>query len=298
MKPSPFTRYAPATILEATQMLTDLAPHGGRILAGGQSLMPMMAFRLASPAHLIDINRVKELEYLAARERTLCIGALTRHGSFCRRTPFGALGALLSEVAKHISHYAIRTRGTFCGSLAHADPASEWCLVSATLGAQVVLRSTRMDRIVDIDNFLEGIMATCMQDDELLAEVRLPILADDTKFGFYEFCRRAGDFAQAATLVTYRLDRGMMRDVRLGLGGAEDKARRNSKAELILEGNPPSDTLFIEAADAAALSIEPLEDAQTTAQYRRELVRTTVRRALASSTMAKLDSLAVTNPIS
>jgi carbon-monoxide dehydrogenase medium subunit len=283
MKASQLTRHSPTTIDEAVRILAEVAPDGGRVLAGGQSLMPMMAFRMAAPGHLVDINRVTELHRLVIEKGALCIGALVRHAAFHQTGPFGVLGKLLSEVVKHISHYAIRMRGTFCGSLAHADPASEWCLVSATLGASVVLRSSRGSRTLKIDDFLQGIMATSLEEDELLTEVQLPLLSDDTRFGFNEFSRRVGDFAQSATLVTFRLEGGVMRQVRVGVGGAEDKARRIAEAEGILEGSIPATMLFDEAAFAAATSIEPLEDAQTTGQYRRELVRATTRRALASA---------------
>ena len=125
-----------------------------------------------------------------------------RHGAFHKPVVDGPLGKLLSFVAHHIAHYPIRMRGTFCGSLAHADPSSEWCLVAATLGAKLVAKSVRGARVIEAGDFLEGIMSTSLAEDELLAEVRLPLLPADTKFGFYEFSRRAGDFAMAASLVT------------------------------------------------------------------------------------------------
>ena len=190
------------------------------------------------------------------------------------------LGQLLSAVVRHIAHYPIRMRGTFCGSLAHADPASEWCLVAATLDATLIAKSTRGERQIAANDFFAGIMSTALAEDELLVEARLPFLSDDTKFGFNEFSRRAGDFAMSAALVTYRLQGGKIADARVGLGGAEASPRRIAAAEAALNGQAPGDKTFRTAAEAAAKAIEPLEDHQTNAEYRRDLVRAVVRRAL------------------
>ena len=283
MKPAPFTRHVPKTVDEVVIALAEYAPLDGRILAGGQSLVPIMACRMARPTHLIDINEVDGLDRIAIDGDYLSIGARARHGAFHRPVIDGVLGHLLAFVASHIAHYPIRMRGTFCGSLAHADPSSEWCLVAATLGASLVLKSVRGERIVVAEDFLEGIMSTCLAEDEFLAEVRLPLLPADTKFGFYEFSRRAGDFAMAAALVTYRMVDGVIVDARVGIGGAEDRARRIGEAEAVLNGQAPSPDLFVAAGEAAAAAIEPLEDIQTTAEYRCDLVRAVTRRALERS---------------
>src|SRR5438105_1570134 len=189
MKPAPFTRHVPRTVEQAVEQLAEFAPLDGRILAGGQSLVPIMAFRMARPAHLIDINEVEGLDRLAVDGDTLSIGARVRHAAFHKPVVEGPLGQLLSFVVRHIAHYPIRMRGTFCGSLAHADPASEWCLVAATLGANMMATSTRGSRKIFADDFLQGIMTTALEPDELLAEVRLPLPAPDVRFGFYEFSR-------------------------------------------------------------------------------------------------------------
>jgi carbon-monoxide dehydrogenase medium subunit len=280
MKPAPFTRHVPRTVDEVVSALAEYAPQDGRILAGGQSLVPIMAFRMARPAHLIDINEVEGLDRLAVDGDVLSIGACVRHRAFHKPVVDGVLGQLLAYVVKHIAHYPIRMRGTFCGSLAHADPASEWCLVAATLDAKLVVKSIRGERIVAVGDFLEGIMSTSLAEDELLAAVRLPLLPADTKFGFYEFSRRAGDFAMAAALVTYRVANGVMTDARVGIGGAEDRARRIVEAENALNGQQPGATAFAAAAEIAAEAVDPLEDIQTTAEYRRDLVRAVTRRAL------------------
>ena len=280
MKPAPFIRHVPRTVAEAVKILSEVAPQDGRVLAGGQSLVPIMAFRLAKPAHLVDINEIGELGRIASDGKLLSIGANVRHAAFHKAVVEGPLGALLSHVARHIAHYPIRTRGTFCGSLAHADPASEWCLLAATLDATVVAQSTRGERPIAAKDFFQGIMATALAEDELLTQARLPLPPPDTRFGFNEFSRRAGDFAMSAALVSYRLQGGKIADARVGLGGAEPFPRRIAEAEAALDGKAPSDKVFRAAAEAAAQAIEPLEDHQTTADYRRDLVRAVTRRAL------------------
>jgi carbon-monoxide dehydrogenase medium subunit len=192
----------------------------------------------------------------------------------------GPLGALLSAVMRHIAHYPIRTRGTFCGSIAHADPASEWCVVAVTLGAEMVARSTRGTRVIAAVDYFQGIMTTALEADELLAEVRLPVLPVDTRFGFYEFNRRAGDFAMGMALVTFRLANGVIAAPRVGIGGAEPSPRRIEAAEALLAGRAPEATVFRTAGEAAAAAIDPLTDAQTDAEYRRDLVAVVTRRAL------------------
>ena len=284
MKPAPFIRHAPKTVDEALKILAEVAPKDGRVLAGGQSLVPIMAFRLAKPAHLVDINEVAGLDKIASDGKVLSIGACVRHAAFHTRVVENPLGTLLTVIARHIAHYPIRMRGTFCGSLAHADPASEWCLAAVTLDATLVAKRARGERIIAAKQFFSGIMSTALAEDELLVEVQLPLLANDARFGFNEFSRRAGDFAMAASLVTYRLQGGKITDARLGLGGAEPSPRRITEAEAVLNGHTPADKIFRAAAEAAAEAIDPLEDHQTNGDYRRDLVRAVVRRALESST--------------
>ena len=283
MKVAPFRYHAPQTIDEAVSLLAEVAPLDGRILAGGQSLVPIMAFRLSRPAHLVDINGVEALRRLAVDGDRLCIGACVRHSAFHRPVVEGPLGKLLSTVVRHIAHSPIRARGTFCGSVAHADPASEWCAVSAALGAEMVAQSVRGTRVIPAHEFFAGIMTTRLAEDELLTEVRLPLLPLDTHLGFYEFNRRAGDFALAMALAVYRVEDGMIVAPRLAVGGAETHARRIAEAEQVLAGRPPLADSFAAAAGRAADAIDPMEDAQTSAEYRRDLVRTVMRRALEQS---------------
>jgi aerobic carbon-monoxide dehydrogenase medium subunit len=283
MKVAPFRYHAPRTIDEAVTLLAEVAPLDGRVLAGGQSLVPIMAFRLTRPAHLVDINGVDALRRLAVEGERLCIGACVRHAAFHRPVADGPLGQLLSTVVRHIAHHPIRTRGTFCGSVAHADPASEWCTVAAALDAEIVAQSVRGRRVIPAREFFAGIMTTTLAEDELLTEVRLPLLAGGTRFGFYEFNRRAGDFALAMGLAAYRVENGRIVEPRLAVGGAEPHARRIADAEQVLAGRAPTAESFADAAERAAAAVDPMEDAQTTAEYRRDLVRTVARRALERS---------------
>lgn len=283
MKASQFRYHAPKTIDEAVATLADVAPHDGRVLAGGQSLVPIMAFRLARPAHLIDINGIDGLNRMSVEGDKLCIGACIRHEAFTRPVVEGTLGKLLSTVVQYIAHYPIRTRGTFCGSIAHADPSSEWCTVAAALGAEMVVRSVRGQRIISARDFFTGMMTTSLQEDELLIEVRLPLLTPDTRFGFDEFSRRAGDFAIAMALTLYRVEQGRMVEPRVAIGGAEPHPRRILNAEQTLEGQAPGPASFTSAADQAARAIDPMEDVQTSGEYRRDLVRTMTLRALERS---------------
>jgi carbon-monoxide dehydrogenase medium subunit len=280
MKPGQFAYHAPKTVEEAVAMLSAVAAHEGRVLAGGQSLVPAMALRLALPGHLVDINGVAGLEHLAAEAGELAIGACVRHARFERPVVEGPLGRLLSGVVRYIAHYPIRTRGTFCGSLANADPASEWCLVAATLGARMVAKSARGTRTIAAADYFQGMMATALEPDELLAETRLPMPSPDTHFGFYEFNRRAGDFAMVMGLAAYRIEHGVIVDPRVGVGGVEAQPRRISEAEAALKGCAPASDVFRAAADIAAKTVEPIDNKPETAGYKRDLTRTAVRRAL------------------
>jgi aerobic carbon-monoxide dehydrogenase medium subunit len=280
MKPAAFRYHAPKTVDEAVALLAEFAADDGRVLAGGQSLVPTMAFRLARPAHLVDINGVEALNRIAVADGKLVIGACVRHSAFHKPVCEGPLGKLLTDVVHYIAHYPIRNRGTFCGSLAHADPASEWCLVLAALDGEVVAKSVRGARTIAARDFFKGIMTTALRDDELLIEARLPLLPAGTRCGFYEFSRRAGDFALAAAVGLYRLDGGKIAEPRLAIGGAEVNPRRIAQAERVLAGAAPGDQAFRAAAQAAMAAIDPMEDIINSAEFRRDLVLAVARRAL------------------
>jgi carbon-monoxide dehydrogenase medium subunit len=279
MKPVAFKYFAPRTIDHA---LSLLAEHGdeGKILAGGQSLVPAMNFRLARPASLIDINRIDALDYVREEDGALCIGALARHQRFEAPVAGGALASFLPLVARHIAHIPIRTRGTFCGSVAHADPASEWCLVATTLDAELAIAGPGGTRNLRPDDYFITALTTALEPDELLTEIRLPLLDVGWRSGFAEFSRRAGDYALAMCAVFLRVEDGGIVEARLGIGGAADRPARITAAEARLVGSDGGPEVRREAGDIAAEAIEPLEDIQANAAFRRDLVRAMVGRAL------------------
>jgi len=279
MKPAAFKYFAPRGVEEA---LALLVAHGedGKVLAGGQSLVPAMNFRLARPAALIDINRIAALDYLREEGGTLRIGALARHARFETPVAGGALGGFLPRVARHIAHFPIRARGTFCGSLAHADPASEWCLVAATLDAEFVVASQHRTRVLGPGDYFVGALTTTLEPDELLTETRLPLLDDRWRSGFAEFSRRTGDYALAMTAAFLRIEDGCVVEARVGIGAAAECPARIEAAEAALVGSDGGLEARRQAGALAAAAIEPLEDVQAGADYRRHLVRAMVERAL------------------
>lgn len=283
MKVAPFHYHAPASKQEALDLLARYEPEDARILAGGQSLIPMMAFRLARPGHLIDINRIPGLDGIDLRDDAIYIGAIARHAAFEKPIEPGPTGRLLADVAAAIGHAPIRSRGTFCGSLANADPASEWCMTATALGARMRIEKSGALRELEASEFFFGIMTTALEADEMLTGLTLPRLPADARHGFYETSRRAGDFALGAALAIYRLQDGRMQDARIVLAGAEPHPRRLADAEACLNGEAPSDAAFRAAAEAAANAIDPLTDGQVDAGLRCDIARAVCHRALLRS---------------
>jgi carbon-monoxide dehydrogenase medium subunit len=282
MKPAAFSYHAPRSLDEA---LTLLALHGdeGKLLAGGQSLVPAMNFRLARPTVLIDINRIAALDFLSVEGGWLRIGALTRHVAFEQPVAAGPLGVLLPRVARDVAHLPIRVRGTFAGSLAHADPAAEWSLVAATLGAKIVAQSSTAERTLAADGFFRTAFTTALRPDELITEVRLPLQGGTWRCGFTEFSRRKGDFALAMALAALRFEGDRIVEARIGVGGAEHRPRRIEAAEQILLGQTACPEVFVEAGAAVAAALEPVEDIHASAEYRRDLAQVMTRRAIAEA---------------
>ena len=283
MKSAAFTHHLPASVAEAVTILANVAPEGGRIIAGGQTLVPIMALRLAQPPHLVDINAIPGLDRVEAADGVLQIGALVRHAAMQRLPATMPGAAILKNVAGHIAHLPIRNRGTVCGSLAYADPAAEWCTVLIGLGGCVAVASLRGERIIPAADYFLGIMTTALADDELIVQARFDLPPAGTRCGFQEVSRRAGDYAMAMALVTWRLEDGLIAGPRVAVGGAEPVPRRLPTAEAALLGQPPNDATFRRAADQAAAEIDPMTDGQVDAGLRRDLVRAMTRRALAQS---------------
>lgn len=279
MKPAPF-RYLRAETLDHSLEL--LAEHGdeAKVVAGGQSLVAVMNLRLSRPEALVDIDRLPGLGHIVQDDSGLRVGALVRHREV-ERYP-GVLDGyeLLPRAARFIGHLPIRTRGTFGGSIAHADPAAEWVLLARLLDAQVVVRSARGSRVVDAADFFHGFFMTALEPDELVTEVRFPRAAAHS--AITEFARRHGDFAIVSAAVALDLDdQGRVADPALALGGVASVPVRLPEAAAVLAGNEPSPDCLDEAAAVAATEFDdPPTDAHGDARYRRHLARTLVRRAL------------------
>jgi aerobic carbon-monoxide dehydrogenase medium subunit len=287
VKPSAFEYARPTSLDEALAVLA-VDPDESKVLAGGQSLVPMMNFRLARPERLVDVNRVPGLagigrEASPAGDRVR-IGTLTRHLAVQNTNLPGPLGSLLRRAAAHVGHLPIRTRGTFGGSIAHCDAASEWCLVASLLDAEMTARSAeRGERTVAAADFFHAIFTTDLAPDEMLTSVSLPALDDTWRTGIAEFARRAGDFGIVTATAAVRLDGETVVEARVSLGGVAEVPFRSGAAESVLRGERYSSELLRAAAEAAAAEVDPPSDAHGDAAYRRDLVRALLPRALAGS---------------
>ena len=279
MKPARFDYHQARSVEEA---LAVLHRHGydAKVLAGGQSLVPAMNFRLARPAVLVDINRVGELDYLTDEGDKLRVGSLVRHAAFENPPVDGPLGRLLGLAARHVGHLPIRVRGTFGGSLAHADPAAEWCAVAVLLDAEMVAAGVGGSRTIAAAQFFRTVFTTDLGPDELLVETRLPKPSPSSRVGFQQFSRRAGDFALTMAAVVLDTRDGQVEDARIALGAVSDRPIRASAAEAHLVGGPATRQAFVGAAEVAAQEVDPMEDIHGSAEYRRDLVRALTRRAL------------------
>jgi carbon-monoxide dehydrogenase medium subunit len=279
MKPAPFIYHRPTSVSE---MLGLLEEHGddAKILAGGQSLVAAMNFRLARPSMLIDANRLSELSTVKVDGDFLVIGALTRHATFHKPVVDHPIGHLLSRVVRFIAHYPIRQRGTFGGSLCHADPASEWCLVSTVLDAEMLIESRAGKRKVPAREFFKGTFTTALKSNELLTHIRVPLGNRAAKGGFNEFSRRAGDFALAMALVTLELDGLRIKSARLGLGGVADRPLRLDALEVKLVGQSAEASTFETIAAEASGAITPTSDIHGSVEYRKDLIKAVLSRAL------------------
>ena len=279
MKPAAFKYERPRDVAEVIDLLAE---HGdeAKILAGGQSLVPMMNFRLARPAVIIDIGAVPGLGRVSRDGEAVVIGTRVRHIEL-ERPPFdGPLSSLLADAARHVGHIPIRLRGTFGGSIAHADPAAEWCLLAQTLDAEMAVASVRGERFITAADLFQSAFITSIADDELLTEVRLPWLGPEWKTGFSEFSRRAGDFAVVAVASAIRMADGHVAEARIGAAGVGAIPVRLVQAEATLVGRPLDPDAIGAASDVASQEVDPRGDIHGSADYRRDLVRSLTRRAL------------------
>ncbi len=283
MKPAQFEYVAPRTVAEAVALLDRYGPSDGKVLAGGQSLVPLMNFRLVKPGYLIDINGVTELDGISDDGDWLTIGALTRQRSVERSALVAEHIPLLTEASRWIGHATIRNRGTVGGSLAHSDPAAEYPLAAVLLDAEVLAVSANGARSIPIEGFLVSYLTTALEANELLTAIRFKRISAETGWSFREFSRRHGDFALAAAGALLTLEEGIVSDARLAIGGAGPVAFRARKAEALLQGQVLTDELLEEAAELAAAGADPEPDAQASVEYRRHLVKVLSRQALAEA---------------
>jgi carbon-monoxide dehydrogenase medium subunit len=280
MKPAPFDYFAPDTLEEA---LTLLAQHGdeAKPLAGGQSLIPVLNFRLARPAVLIDLNRVASLSGIEPSNGGLRIGAMTRQRMAERNGLIAERATLIAETLPHVAHAQIRNRGTMGGSLAHADPAAELPAIALVLDAKFKLHRASSERWLAARDFFTGLFATALTPDELLVEIEVPAPPAGAGFAFDEIARRHGDYALLGVAAMVTLDeRGTFREARLGYVNAGPGPQRAPTAESALVGQPVNDAVLRAAADAALKDLRPGSDVHASADYRRQLARVLTVRVL------------------
>ena len=283
MKPAKFAYHAPSSLDEALSLLQR---YGGeaRVLAGGQSLIPMMNFRLAAPAALVDLNRLPDLDYIKHENGVVRIGAMTRQ----RKLEFSPVIAerlpLLRDAIRLIGHLPTRSRGTIGGSLAHADPAAELPMMLQVLEGEVVARGPGGERVIKAGDLFRSILTTALEPGEILTEVRLPAMAPKAGHGVEEFARRHGDFAIAAVAVVIVREGERCSKARLATGGTGPVPLRLTAAEAVLERKGLGEAAIDEAAEAAARAVEPMTDQNGSAEFRRHLVRVLTGRVLRRAT--------------
>ena len=279
MKPPAFEYVAVASTDEA---VAELARHGdaAKLLAGGQSLMPLLNLRLAAPGRLVDLNRVTALSYVEERAGGVAIGAMTRQRTVERSALVAARVPLLTDALPWVGHTAIRTRGTIGGSLAHADPAAELPAVAVCLDARFTVRAAAKARTIAAGDFFTGYLTTALAPTEMLTEVWFPSLPAASGSAWIELARRHGDYALAGVAALVTLEGGRVREARVALTGVDGRPVRARAAEMLLAGAPLSEASMAAAAESVRQSIEPHGDIHATAAYRRHLAGVLTIRAL------------------
>jgi CO/xanthine dehydrogenase FAD-binding subunit len=283
VKPAWFDYCAPRSLDEALRVLAD-AGRDGRVLAGGQSLMPMLNCRLLNPGVLVDINRIAALDRLEAAEDVLTVGPLVRHADLLRDDRVRDGWPLLFEATKQVAHPAIRNRGTVCGSIAHNDPAAEHPSVLVTLDGTVVIAGAAGRRELVAEQFFTGILSTALAPGEIVVELRYPRPPAGTGAGFVEFARRLGDFAMAGAAATLTLRDGICERARLTIVGmGEGPFRARAAEDMLAARRLDADNrrdAFAEAATIVMAAVEPADDVHASSSYRRHLAGVMVKRAL------------------
>ncbi len=279
MLPAAFEYAAPGTLDEALALL-DQHADDGKVLAGGQSLIPLLKLRLASPGYLIDINRIPGLDVLEERDGTLVVGPLVRHKTAERSSLLANRYPVLAEAAPQIADPLVRNRGTVAGSLAHADPSGDWGSVMLAVDAEFVLRSRRGSRTVNARDFFTGPFSTVLQPNEILTEIRIPGRRGPAGGAYLKLERKVGDFATVGVAIQLRMDDGKVRDAGIGLTAVGPQNLKAAEAEAALRGQTLNDTVIKEAAQLAAKAAEPRADLRGSEAYKRNVVRVFTERGL------------------
>lgn len=280
MKFPDFEYACPTSLDEALGLLKERGEEAV-LLAGGQSLMPILAFRLAAPGLLVDLKKVPGLGAIATDADGVRLGANVRWCEIDRNARLAAAHPLLVEAIGHVAHYQIRNRGTVGGSLAYADPAAEMPGIAVTCDGEIIIMGGSGERRVRAADFFLGALTTCLEPGEIITGLRLPAWPKDRRWAFLEFARRRGDFALAGTALYYDLDsEGRAVDAHVGVIGASDRPRRLAEAERAINGSAVDAEAIAAAAEAASREVDPMEDFHAPAAYRRALVQTLVARAL------------------
>ncbi|MDD9910372.1 MAG: xanthine dehydrogenase family protein subunit M [Ahrensia sp.] len=277
MKPAAFEYECPQQLDAALALLNDA---NSRILAGGQSLVPMMNFRLATPSRLVDINKLPDLDYVRDAGDAVEIGALARHAQVYASNEVAQHFPIMKAAYEWIAHSAVRNRGTLCGNLCHADPASEMPAIMQVLEAQLTLSSASGARVVVATDFFKGSYETAIAADEMLTMLSISKPAPGTGWGFEEVAMRKGDYAWCTVAATLQLSSGKIASARVAVSGVDACATRLSDAESSLDGQAPDTELFANVAASAALAVDPADNVAVSADYRRDLVRTLMPRVL------------------
>jgi CO/xanthine dehydrogenase FAD-binding subunit len=282
MKPAAFD-YVVAESVEAAVAALAAADGEAKILAGGQSLVPMLNFRLLRPAILVDINRIPDLAFIEEGPDAIVVGALTRHHRLETSPVIARHLPVVTEAMRHVAHLAIRNRGTIGGSLSHADPAAELPMLALLLDATLHVVSPAGPRAIAAGDFFLGPLTVDLAPDELLTRIVLPKLPPATGWGFAEVARRSGDFALAAVAATLTLRDGMIGEARITMTGVDEIAKRADEAEAVLAGRTLTSDLVDTAVAAVRANVNPPTDLHASADYRRHLVGALVGRALADA---------------
>ena len=279
MKLPPFEYACPATLSEAVALLSS---HNGeaKALAGGQSLMPMMAFRIAQPSLLVDLRKLPGLREIRIGADGVRLGALVRWRDILDDKRLDAAHPLLKQAISHVAHYQIRNRGTVGGSIAHADPAAEMPCIAQTCDAEIAVTGKAGARRIKAADFFQGALTTALKPDEIITEIHLPAWPAQRRYGFQEFARRRGDFALAGIALYYDEAGGKASNAHIGVFGVGDKQKRLAPAEAALNGKTVDDATMVKVGEAASASVEPQDDIHASAAYRASLTGTLTERAL------------------